>query len=144
MIFFARLWSMRKAMLFSYTGRLVTNQQKPQFKVFALFPCRLVLYLYTCAVENHEISGYMYQKLELCAQSEDNQNLVLFCKHRQAPMRFRGILRKKSRSVILNFIRTTRNVRPVGRANMRANLKFISHVLFPLLIIFLVRLCHVF
>ena len=141
MIFFARLWSMRKAMLFSYTGRLVTNQQKLSS---LYFPCRLVLYLYTCAVENHEISGYMYQKLELCAQSEENQNLVLFCKHRQAPMRSRGILRKRSRSVILNFIRTPRNVRPVGRANMRANLKFISHVLFPLLIIFLVRLCHVF
>ena len=64
-IFFTRLWSVRKPMLFQFKGSLVTNQQK--FHFFFLLPrfifaCRLVLYLYACAVENPEIPGFCVSK----------------------------------------------------------------------------------
>ena len=42
-----------------HIGRLVTNQQKVIFLcLHFIFACRLVLYLYLCAVENHEISEF--------------------------------------------------------------------------------------
>ena len=49
---------------FLVQGSLVTNQQKSHFSaVFASFLlARLVLYLYACAVENPEISGFCVSK----------------------------------------------------------------------------------
>ena len=44
-IFFTRLWSVRKAMLFRYMGGLVTNQQKC-FSLSSLYFC-LIIYMHT-------------------------------------------------------------------------------------------------
>ena len=51
------------AMVFRYKGRLVNSQQKCLlfFCLSFIFTCRLVLYLYKCAVENLEISGFWHQ-----------------------------------------------------------------------------------
>ena len=54
-IFCTRLWSVRTAVLFRYKGRLVTSQQKKNFRLRFIFAGRLVLNLYAWAVENSEI-----------------------------------------------------------------------------------------
>ena len=57
-IFFTCLWSVCTAMIFKYKGRLLTRQQKCHF-------CRLVLYLYACAVENPEILGFCVSEIRV-------------------------------------------------------------------------------
>ena len=62
LIFFFKFFFVLKAMHFSYMGRLVTNKQKFKFSVL-IFACRLVLYLYACAIENPKISGFRVSEI---------------------------------------------------------------------------------
>ena len=62
-IFFTRLWSVRKPMLFQYMSSLMTNQQNVIFLLPSfIFACRLVLHLFACTVENPEIPGFCVSK----------------------------------------------------------------------------------
>ena len=47
-IFFTRLWSVRKPILFQYKGRLVTNQQKCHFQAFSSVPASFLLAVWFC------------------------------------------------------------------------------------------------
>ena len=53
--FYARLWPVHIAIFSRYTGRLATS---------VIFVCRLVLYLYACAVEILKFQDSVYQKSE--------------------------------------------------------------------------------
>ena len=70
-IFFTRLWSVRKPLLFRDMGRLVTNQQKCHFPpVFASFLLVVWFCIYTHAqLRILKFQDFVYQKAELCVQT---------------------------------------------------------------------------
>ena len=69
-IFFTRLWSVRKPMLFYSKGSLVTNQQNVIFLLSRFILLAVWFCVYTHAqLRILKFQDSMYQKAEVCAQT---------------------------------------------------------------------------